>query len=176
MKYFTNLSISLVCILLSSCASQKLIKLDGNAKIYSCLTPKYKTVIAMHWDTCPLLGWNPRHAMLNQIWEVVPIVSIQNEKYYKGQKSLQGKLNKEVRDCSWPSKISEIIELKNNSEINIDKMYNFYNPSAQGIFFIGKVRIHGKIYNVDFRRAMKKSTNVTGYNIDDYFESCDIDT
>ncbi|MFT5521742.1 MAG: hypothetical protein ACI9IA_002347 [Enterobacterales bacterium] len=168
-------AIVLLCLTLSGCASQDVIILDGGAKKYSCLKPKHKTIIAMHWDTCPLLGWNPRHAMLNQKWVVVPIISIENEKYYRAQKNLQHKLNKEVRDCSLPSKISEIIDLNANTEIHVDEMFKYSNPSYRGVKFEGSITLYGKTYNVGFRESMNESTNITGYNIDDYFETCDND-
>jgi len=171
LSYFKSTMV-FVCLIVSGCASHRNIELDGNASIYQCLKPKHKMVIAMHWNTCPLLGWAPQHAMLNQNWEVIPIISAENKKYYKGQKLLQGKLNKKKRDCTQPSRISELIELDLNSEINISEMSTFRNPSYQGVAFKGTTTVAAQKYSVSFRWNMKPSTNIIGYNIEDYFTVC----
>ena len=173
MMYYAKPVIILTLLILTGCVSHKIIELDGDAAIYQCLKPKHKTVIAMHWDTCPLFGWSPQHDMLNQAWEVIPIISLENEKYYSGQKLLQSKLNKGKRDCTLPSKISELIDLDLNSEIHIIKMSNYSNPSYQGVAFEGTTIVYSKKYNVSFRGNMNKSDNPTGYNIEDYFIVCD---
>jgi hypothetical protein len=172
MPHHFKLTIVLVCLIFSGCASHKDIELDGSASTYQCLKPKHKTVIAMHWDTCPLIGWSPQHAMLNQSWEVIPIISAENEKYYRGQKLLQSKLNKEKRDCSLPTKISELIELDLNTEINISEMSTYKNPSYQGVTFKGTTTTAAQTYIVSFRGNMKPSANIIGYNIADYFTVC----
>ena len=172
MSYLVKSIILTLPLCLAACASQESIDLSDDASVYKCLIPKHKTVIAMHWDTCPLLGIKPQHSRRGQNWEVIPIISSENQKYYSGQKQLQSKLDKERRDCSWPSRISEIIDLEKDVEVHIKSMYKYRNPSYQGVGFNGELTISGKTYFVEYRGNLKESRSPTGYNIDAYFESC----
>lgn len=169
LSYFKTVCLS---IFLVGCATSDAIKLSGPASIYKCVNPKQKTVIAMHWDTCPLFGWKPQHEMINQNWEVISIVSPENNSYYNGQKEIQHKLNKNKRDCSWPSKISELIDLEDNSKIYIENMYRYTNPSFEGVAFSGYVEVSGQRYNVSYRGRLDRADQITGYNFENYFESC----
>ena len=157
---------------LVGCATQHSIELSGPASIYKCVSPKQKTVIAMHWDTCPLFGWKPQHEMINQNWEVISIVSPMNLTYYNGQKEIQSKLNKNERDCSLPSRISELIDLESNSEIYIESMKRYTNPSFEGVAFSGYVDVSGIRYSVQYTGKLNRSNELTGYNFEDYFGAC----
>ena len=128
----------------------------------------------MHWNTCPPFSSKPQHRMLNQNWEVIPIVSEENKSYYNGQIRLQKKLDKEKTDCSWPSHISEIVHLKKTTKINIQKMEQYSNPSFRGISFKGLTNISGKKYVVYYRGRLEKTDDLLGYNFDDFFDTCEI--
>lgn len=172
MNYLYRLNTSCIFLFLVGCATQTPIELSGAASKYKCVTPKQKTIIAMHWDTCPLFGWEPQHQMINQKWEVISIVSPENEDYYNGEKELQNKLNKNKRDCTWPTAISEIIDLDGNSEIQIESLSSYMNPSYQGVKFNGYVDISGKKYEVSYSGVLRRANELTGYNFEDYFEAC----
>jgi len=134
----------ILVLLLTSCVGEYKVSNGENYAELQCLKPKRDMYLYSVYDLCPLFYRKPKRE--NQFWHLVDI-NADATKHLDANNSNEYRVLKNVRDCSWPSRVSVVRFIKKGEHLKVKKIVRRSDSASdQGLSFYGDVKVNENIY------------------------------